>query len=137
MFQSSGHALYFCNQTDESLHYVVEFRKKGTSETFRQLNIEKITPGGVQKLKFKDSSEARKFLTKVEKSREILPEKGGALEVVIRIGMLGDLESENPVIYDGTLCTLESLDHLIRLHDFAQAEFSKNENGYSLILTDL
>ena len=137
MFQSSAHALYFYNQTDEFLHYAVGFKKKGKSETFRELNIEKITPGGAQKLKFKDSSEARKFLTKVEESKKTLPEKGGALEVVIRIERLGGLESESPVIYDGTLCSLESLDHLIRLHDFAHADFSKNENGYSLILTDL
>ena len=103
MFQSSGRALNFYNQTDENLHYVVGLRKEGTSETFRELNVKKIASGGAQKLKFKDSSKARKFLTKIEESREIFPKKGGALEVVIRIERLDNSESKSPVIYDGIL----------------------------------
>ncbi|MBL8676421.1 MAG: hypothetical protein JNJ47_03210 [Alphaproteobacteria bacterium] len=137
MFQSSVYALNFCNKTDENLHYVVGLRKKGTSESFRELDVEKIAPGEAQKLKFKDSSEARKFLTKIEERREILSEKGSVLEVVIRIERLGDSENEDPVLYDRTICILENFDHLIRLHDFAHADFSKNEGGYTLNLTGL
>ncbi|MDI9634873.1 hypothetical protein QPK87_23625 [Kamptonema cortianum] len=138
MFQSSAQALYFYNQTDDVLHYIVGFRKEGTSKTFRELNVERTAPGGVQKLKFKDSDKARNFLKKAEENRETLPEEGGALEVVIRIERLSDSESASSVIYDGTLCTLKSLDHLIRLHDFAHADFCKDENNtYTLKLTDL
>lgn len=138
MFQSSAQALYFYNQTDDVLHYIVGFRKEGTSKTFRELSVEKAIPGGVQKLKFKDSEKARNFLKKVEENRETHPEEGGALEVVIRIERLSDSESESSVIYDGTLCTLENLNHLICLHDFACADFCKDENNiYTLKLTDL
>lgn len=136
IFQSSAHALYFYNKTDDDLRYVTGFRKVGTSEIFRELKVEKIAPGGTQKLKFKDSSKARKFLERAEENRENLL-KGSALEVVIRIKKLDDSKSENSVVYNGTLCTLESLDHLIRLHDFAHAEFSKNNDVYTLNLTDL
>ncbi len=137
VFQSSVHALQFCNQTDDDLRYVTGFRKVGTSEIFRELKVEKIAPGGTQKLKFKDSREAREFLERVEENRENLL-KGSALEVVIRIEKLDDSKSENSVVYNGTLCTLESLDHLIRLHDFAHADFCKDENNaYTLKLTGL
>lgn len=143
MFQSSAHALYFYNQTDETLHYVVSFRKKGTSETFHELNVERVVPGGGQKLKFKDSIEAKKFLDRRERIIEGLEEEaslkeGRALEVIIRIKKLGGAESENPVIYDETLCILENLNHLIRLHDLAHGDFCKDENNtYTLKLTGL
>ncbi len=58
----------------------------------------------------------------------IAVEEEGALEVIIRIGLGNDM----------TLCTLENLNHLIFLHDFARADFCKDENNtYTLKLTDL
>ena len=88
-------------------------------------------------LRFLILIQKKNFLKRVEESGKTLPEKEDALEVVVRIKRLGDSESESLVIYDGTLCTLESLDHLICLHDFAFAHFSKSGDDYTLKLAGL
>ncbi|MBY0272076.1 MAG: hypothetical protein K2X02_01485 [Alphaproteobacteria bacterium] len=144
MFQSSAQALLVCNNAGDPFHYGIQVRQKGTSKVLYALDLSTIgiLPGETQKLKFKDR-EVIKFLEAVETSlqgkekrsalkllegEKVSLKEEGALEVIIRIGLGNDM----------TLCTLENLNHLIFLHDFAHADVRKDENNtYTLKLTGL
>jgi hypothetical protein len=160
MFQSSAQALLLCNNTKDPFYYGIQVRQKGTSKVLYVLDLMKIgiPPGATQKLKFKvrelikflevaetslEGEEKRRAMTSLEEalvssenasnsSSPSLPgiavKEEGALEVILRIGLGNDM----------TLCTLENLNHLIFLHDFAHADVRKDENNtYTLKLTGL